>query len=132
MRKYILLLFIIPFLIPGTQPAYSWGFYAHKKINRMAVFTLPPGMIPFYKTHIDYISNHAVDPDRRRGVNKEEAPRHYIDIDHYGEKPFDAVPKKWKDAVIKYSEDTLQEYGIVPWHIQQVVYRLQKAFMDAH
>nr|MDQ3047944.1 S1/P1 Nuclease [Bacteroidota bacterium] len=56
MRKYILSLIIILLLclIPTREPAYSWGFFAHKKINRMAVFTLPSGMIGFYKQHIEY------------------------------------------------------------------------------
>jgi hypothetical protein len=51
---FILSLFL--FLIPESNPhAYSWGFFAHQKINRMAVFTLPDGMIGFYKEHLDYI-----------------------------------------------------------------------------
>jgi hypothetical protein len=110
--------------------AMPWGFWAHKRINRMAVFTLPPEMIGFYKKHIDFISEHAVDPDRRRNSDPEEGPRHFIDIDHYGEHPFDSVPKFWKDAVAKYSEDTLKAYGIVPWHINVMYYRLVDAFVE--
>lgn len=122
---------MIAFLVlPNLQPAYSWGFFAHKKINRMAVFTLPEGMIGFYKQHIEYISEHAVDPDRRRYANEDEAPRHYIDIDHYGKYPFDSVPQWWKKAIAKYSEDTLKAYGIVPWHIEKMVYRLTEAFKE--
>jgi hypothetical protein len=30
--------------------------------------------------------------------------------------------------VKKYSEDTLKAYGIVPWHIEKMVYRLTEAF----
>ncbi|OFY85270.1 MAG: S1/P1 Nuclease [Bacteroidetes bacterium RIFCSPLOWO2_12_FULL_35_15] len=132
MRKFILILFLalLLFFIPNNQPAYSWGFYAHQKINRMAVFTLPAEMIGFYKKHIEYISQHAVDPDKRRYANPDEAPRHYIDIDHYGSFPFDSVPKFWKSAIKKYSEDTLKAYGIVPWHIEKMVYRLTEAFKD--
>ena len=96
----------------------------------MAVFTLPPEMIGFYKKHIDYLSEHAVDPDKRRYASVDEAPRHYIDIDHYGADPFNAVPIHWKDAVKKFSEDTLKEYGILPWHIEKMMYNLQEAFMD--
>jgi hypothetical protein len=99
----------------------------------MAVFTLPPEMIKFYKKNIEYITEHSVDPDKRRYSSKGEAPRHYIDIDHYahdGENPFDIVPKKWKDAVDKFSEDTLQAYGIVPWHVNLMVIRLTKAFEE--
>jgi len=116
-----------------NQRTYSWGFFGHKKINRMAVFTLPPEMIKFYKKNIEFITEHAVDPDKRRYASKGEAPRHYIDIDHYvhdGEDLFEVVPKKWYDAVNKFTEDTLQAYGIVPWHVNVMVMRLTKAFQD--
>jgi hypothetical protein len=59
----------------------------------------------------------------------EEAPRHYVDLDHYEQfAPIDTVPKFWKDAVAKYTEDTLNAYGIVPWHINTMKYRLTEAF----
>ena len=98
----------------------------------MAVFTLPPDLFPFYKKHIEFITEHAVDPDKRRYAVIGEAPRHYIDIDYYakeGEDPFDIMPKKWNDAVDKFTEDTLMEYGIVPWHIDKMMYRLTRALM---
>lgn len=109
----------------------SWGFYGHKRINRMAVFTLPPEMVGFYKENIEYITAHAVDPDKRRYASKTEAPRHYIDIDHYakhGEDPFEVMPRRWYDAVEKFTEDTLQAYGIVPWHVASMTVYLTKAF----
>lgn len=112
------------------QEAHSWGFYGHKRINRMAVFTLPPEMLTFYKQHIEFITNHAVDPDKRRYGVEGEAPRHYIDIDHYGTHAFDSVPKYWKQAIAKYSEDTLMAYGIVPWQIEKHYYKLLNAFKD--
>lgn len=97
----------------------------------MAVFTLPPEMIKFYKKNIEYITEHAVDPDKRRYAVEGEAPRHYIDIDHYvhdGGDPFAVVPRKWNDAVEKFTEDTLQAYGIVPWHVNLMMLKLTKAF----
>lgn len=112
---------------------HAWGFFAHKRINRMAVFTLPEGMLGFYKSKIEFVTEHAVDPDKRRYAVKEEAARHYIDIDHYGNdstSAFDVVPEKWEDAVKKFTEDTLQAYGIVPWHLQVMMYKLTKAFKD--
>ena len=81
-----------------------WGFYGHKKINRMAVFALPQEMIGFYKKNIEYITEHAVDPDKRRYATKHEAVRHYIDVDHWGEIPFPEVPRKFDDALIKYGQ----------------------------
>lgn len=99
----------------------------------MAVFTLPPELFTFYKSNIEFVTEHAVDPDKRRYAVEGEAPRHYIDIDHYahdGEDPFDVVPKKWEDAVAKFTEDTLNAYGIVPWHLEVMVERLTRAFKD--
>ncbi|MEP7170270.1 MAG: zinc dependent phospholipase C family protein [Bacteroidota bacterium] len=109
---------------------FAWGFWAHKRINHMAVFTLPPEMIGFYKKNIDYITEHAVDPDKRRYAFAEEAPRHYIDLDHYGEHPLDSVPKYWNAAIKKYSEDTLNAYGTVPWWIDKMLSRLTEAFRE--
>jgi hypothetical protein len=109
----------------------KWGFFGHKRINRIAVFTLPPEMFGFYKDHIEYITEHAVDPDKRRYAVEGEAQCHYIDLDHYykpGENPFSIMPRRWYDAVAKFTEDTLQTYGIVPWHIQVMKLKLQKAF----
>lgn len=132
--KYFIGLLFFVILAVVFQPAmYSWGFFGHKKINRMAVFTLPPEMIGFYKNNIEYITEHAVDPDKRRYAVEGEAPRHYIDLDHYvkdGEDPFDVVPKPWTKAVEKFTEDTLQAYGIVPWHVNLMVMRLTKAFEE--
>jgi hypothetical protein len=118
------------FILLPKHASQSWGFYGHKRINRMAVFTLPPQMVTFYKKHIEFITNHAVDPDKRRYGVEGEAPRHYIDIDHYGEHSFDSVPKFWKAAVAKYTEDTLMAYGIVPWQIEKHYYKLLNAFKD--
>ncbi len=106
----------------------SWGFFGHQHINRLAVFTLPRGMIKFYKSNIAYITEHAVDPDKRRYADSAEAPRHFIDADRYGDHPFDSIPEKWKDAVAKYSEKKLKENGIVPWQIERTYNSLVKAF----
>ncbi len=123
---------VIIFLCLPKKQTQSWGFYGHKRINRMAVFTLPPEMVTFYKQHIEFVTNHAVDPDKRRYGVEGEAPRHYIDIDHYGEHAFDSVPKFWKAAIAKYSEDTLMAYGIVPWQIEKHYFKLMNAFKDGN
>jgi len=125
--KKIFLLFCL--LAISTQ-CFCWGFYAHKKINYYAVFLLPPQMLLFYKPHIDFITEHATDPDKRRYAVASEGARHYIDIDHYGKYPFEELPHQWKDAVEKFGEDTLVTYGIVPWHIPTMLARLTKAFKE--
>ncbi len=77
----------------------DWGFFGHRLINRVAVYTVPTEMIGWYKPNIDYLSDHAVDPDKRRYASKHEAVRHYIDLDQWGELPFDHVPRKWDQVL---------------------------------
>lgn len=109
--------------------SFFWGFYAHQEINELAVYTLPAEMLVFYKANLGYIREVAVNPDRRRHSMPEEAPRHYIDLDHYGDSALAILPKTWNDAVAKFTEDTLTAYGIVPWHINRMYYRLREAFL---
>jgi len=124
LKKYFLLIGILGI----TSPCFCWGFFAHKKINNYAVFLLPPQMLILYKPNIEFITGHAVDPDKRRYAVVAEGARHFIDIDNYGDYPYSNLPHKWKDAVAKFGEDTLNENGIVPWHIQTMLNRLTKAF----
>lgn len=129
MRK--ITLFSIILVLVGTSLVFSWGFFAHKRVNRLAVFTLPSELMGFYKSNINYITEQAVAPDKRRYSDKEEATRHYLDADHYDlHHPFDSIPMKWKDAVAKYSEDTLKAYGTVPWRIQERLAQLTLAFKE--
>ena len=109
---------------------HFWGFFAHQRINRLAIFTLPHDMMPFYKTHLRYLMEHSVAPDQRRYAVKDEAPRHFIDLDAYGDSATYKLPIFWKDAVEKFTEDSLLKHGIVPWHIQLMKFQLTKAFQE--
>jgi hypothetical protein len=82
----------------------TWGFYAHKLLNKLAVFTLPAAMIEFYKTNLEYISHHAVDPDKRRYAIKGEAERHYIDLDQWKKETHLNLPDDLLDCILQSSE----------------------------
>lgn len=123
-----ILLLLTAFILPSLSQ--SWGFFAHKKINRLAVFTLPPEMMLFYKENIQHITEKAVNPDMRRYAVKAEAARHYIDVDVYGDSAVYKMPRYWNEAVEKYTEDTLQAYGIVPYHINRMTSWLINAFQN--
>jgi len=126
--KYVL---VVSFLFFGFKS--DWGFDGHKTINRKAVYNLPPEMFGFYKKHLNYLEEHSVDPDKRRDADPDEPVKHYIDIDYFaepGEDPFELMPRKWNDAVEKFSEDTLKTYGILPWQVTWVTAQLTKAFEE--
>jgi Zinc dependent phospholipase C len=130
MQKTIRFLLSLFILLLSCHPVYCWGFYAHQKINYYAVFLLPPEMVVLYKPNIVFLSEHAIDPDKRRYAVPDEGPRHYIDIDRYGTYPYPDLPRKWADAVAKFGEDSLKQHGIVPWHVQNMLYRLTDAFKE--
>ena len=87
-------------------------------------------MMVLYKPNIEFLTEHSVDPDKRRYAVADEGSRHYIDIDYYGKYPFDSLPRNWNAAVDKYSEKTLAKNGIVPWWIQTMQRRLINAFKE--
>ena len=101
------LLLLLPIFLWSAAPntnEEAWGFFGHRRINRLAVFTLPAEMIPFYKANLEFVTEHAVDPDKRRYATKHEAFRHYIDIDHWGTFPFDDLPRDWAGALASKSD----------------------------
>ncbi len=105
----------------------EWGFFGHKKINELAIYTLPDELRPFYKGHSLEIIAWSVAPDQRRYVIAEEGAKHYIDLDLYDSFP---LPKYWNQAVEKYGEDYLRERGIVPWNTYFVYHQLVNAMAD--
>lgn len=119
-------LFLLVFSLPETN---NWGFYSHSLINRMAVYSLPPEMFGFFKKNIEYITEKAVNPDRRRYAVQGEAPRHYIDLDNYSDSVRTVLPTLfWNEAVELLGEKELMENGIVPWQVQKMKFQLTEAF----
>ena len=105
----------------GSDP--YWGFFGHRRINRLATFTLPPEMMPLFRGNLDYLSEHAVDPDKRRYATENEAVRHYIDLDHWGQLPFENVPRTYVDALINYAGiNTSTESDTLHWRYDTTIY----------
>lgn len=94
----------------------------------MAVFTLPPEMIGFYKKHVAYLQEASVNPDRRRYAVPEEGPRHYIDLEKYGDSAAWKLPRTLGEARKILTDDTLQAHGSLPWHLARVHGSLRDAF----
>ena len=128
MKRYgYLLLLCVPLLLLARQ-AQAWGFFGHRLLNRLAVYTLPPGMIGFYKANIEYLTVNATRPDSRRTVVPGEAPKHFLDVDRYGDSAEFKLPRKYADAVARYGEDSLLRHGIVPWNVVSMKNQLTAAF----
>ena len=109
---------------------FAWGAWGHKHINRASVFALPDGMQKFYYNHIDFITEGSVVPDLRRGIlnDRAESPKHYIDIEDFGNIPFNTIPKTTEEAYVKYDSAFLNKTGYLPWYIQSLTEKLTQAF----
>ncbi|MBS1933331.1 MAG: S1/P1 Nuclease [Bacteroidetes bacterium] len=128
MRK---LLFVLVFIGGSITLAFAWGTWGHEHINRAAVFALPDDNLrSFFYNHIDFITNEAGVPDLRKYTlnDKNEFPRHYINLESYWQDVPDSLPRTFKEIRLKYPSEVLQKYGILPWYIQEMMDKLTAAF----
>lgn len=128
--KIIKAIFVLLIITGSINLLFAWGAWGHKHINSASVFALPDSMRMFYYNHIDFITEGSVVPDLRRGVlnDKTEGPRHYIDIEDFGNTSISAFPKTTKEAYTKYDSAFLNKTGYLPWHIQNLTEKLTQAF----
>jgi len=87
-------------------------------------------MLNFYFHHLKELVKKSTAADERRATDPQEASKHFIHIDHYGEDPFNVLPKTWDKATAKFPADTLRKYGTVPWVVLDLKERLTEAFRN--
>jgi hypothetical protein len=124
---------ILPLLLAALMLAHgtagAWGFFGHRTITQVAVYELPSSLQAFYYRHLSDLVRQSTAPDERRNDDPTEAPKHYIDMDHYSEdNPFGKMPRQYDKAVDKYKADTLKKYGTVPWVVLEMKDNLTEAF----
>jgi hypothetical protein len=106
---------LIWLLVPRT--AFAWGENADRLIANKAVDTLPPEMQQFFSANRQYLVAHVTDPAEAAGQDAPAARNGFIRLDHYGQFPFDKLPRSYDAAVRKYGHRTINEYGLLPWQI---------------
>ncbi len=129
-KKASILYFVGAIFLLSSFSTPKWGFWAHRRINLLAIYRLPPEMQYLYKKNSDFLAENAVNPDRRRYAIEGEAERHFIDLDVYGDSALVILPKYWTQAKEKIGEDSLRKHGIVPWYIQTAAYQLTEAMQQ--
>lgn len=111
-------------LLPVASPSsYGWGLTGHKIITDRAVRLLPTRVQGFYWENRDVLADLCIHPDLRKGADRFEEPRHYIDLEHY---PPD-LPKLADEAIRRFGRKKLSKSGWAPWHAQQVYAQLVDA-----
>ncbi|MBH2005354.1 MAG: hypothetical protein I8H66_11750 [Sphingobacteriia bacterium] len=106
----------------------SWGFLVHKTVQQLAIYQLPAPMTPFFYGHADQLIYDAVRPDIRRNTDSTEAPKHFIDLEDFGNEAAHRMPLKWDAALKQYGKDSLLKYGYVPYQVVFLQQKLAEAF----
>lgn len=121
-------LFTLSVILIAVVVVSGWGFLVHRTIAQLAIYELPRPMQPFFYTNKDSLVYSAPRPDVRRTQDESEGSKHYMDMERFGENPFKEVPHDFNEAVAKYSLDTLNKYGTLPYVVVEYVDRLTNAF----
>lgn len=124
-RKYSRLSAILIILAISLS---GWGYLVHRTIAQLAIYELPKPMQAFFYIHKDSLVYGAPRPDVRRNQDESEASRHYMDMEYFGDSAFSTVPRKFEAAVAKYSLDTLNKYGTLPYVVVTYMDKLTGAF----
>jgi len=106
----------------------SWGFFVHRTVAQLAVYQLPKKMRRFFYRNMDSIVQQSVRPDQRRSFDSAEAPRHFIDLENYGDSAAWKMPMHWEDALKIYGNDSLMKFGYLPYVIINTKEKLTNAF----
>lgn len=120
--------FLLPLLAILVILISSWGFLVHRTIHQLAVYELPETIRPFFYKHLDKLVSDAPRPDQRRNEDSTEAPKHFIDLEMFGDSAAYKMPYDWQKAMKQYSKDSLVKYGYVPYHIIYMKGKLTEAF----
>ena len=117
-------------LFLALASSFGWGETADRLVTNRAVDTLPQEMQPFFYANRQFLVEHvgaAEESDPKTGT-----PRHtdFIQLDHYGQFPFSALPRDYNAAILKYNRRTLEQYGILPWEIGSYSKKLTDAFRE--
>lgn len=117
MKRYFNRVFVFACCIIIIVSLCSWGFYAHQTATQLAVYKMPKCVRRFFFSNMDTVAITAIRPDKRRYIDRNEGPKHFIDIENYGNGAMLYMPRDVQPAVEKYTWDTLKKYGFVPYQV---------------
>ena len=92
---------------------------------------LPSPLGDWFSEEVEWLAAHAVDPDKRKRAVLKEAPKHYVDLDAPALSCLDGLGDApgFFQAVEACCEDTLWDYGVLPWNLRWAYNDLVTAFV---
>ncbi len=110
------LAFLLAFL-PCPQESRAWGRNGHRLVVNKAIDTLPPDIRAFFESNRALLVQHVTDPLDALAKTPAERHNHFIQFEKYGRFPFEALPRNYKSAVMKFGKTKLDANGLLPWQI---------------
>ena len=117
---------LLPILLLLALPLTAWGDKGHRTVSTLALRSLPPGPRAWFQGREAVMGDHASDPDHWK-QDRKEGPRHYFDIEPYGDPQH--LPRTLEEAQAKIGGDYYRR-GVVPWIIQDRWRDLVAAFQE--
>jgi hypothetical protein len=123
----VLLAALVAFAVASS---YGWGENAERLVTNKAIDTLPQEMGTFFEDNRQYLVQHVTDAGALDAKIAAGEHKDFIQLDHYGPFPYSALPRVYTAAVAKYSRQTLETYGLLPWQIGLSSKKLTDAFEE--
>ena len=106
--RYSLILSLCLFLV-------SWGGTGHRIINSKCPESFPASMSAF-RVWSDSLSLHASDADNRKSADKNESPKHFLDIENYSEfSTTGRIASTYDSIVSRHGANYVVSNGTLPW-----------------
>lgn len=114
-----------------ASPVLGWGGEGHDYTARLAVRALPEPLGALYTGNINWFARESSFPDRWRFRDNSEAPRHFLDTEHFGfETDVNRIPRTYRGVIELRGYEKLRTDGVIPWTIDRHYKLLVNAFRD--
>jgi hypothetical protein len=120
---------VVAALLVPPERALAWGDRTHPAIVRLAVETLPDDVAAVFRAQQRKLERYSNEPDSvlRKRHGRQEAIRHFIDLDGYMPAPFDGFPRTYEAAVARIGVRKVEKYGVLPWVVLRMRGELRAA-----
>ena len=116
LRPGIATLLVTSIILLPAQ-AYAWGANAERLVVSNSIGTLPDELRVFFQARLQFLQQHITDPDDAAAKSAVDRENQFIRLDHYGQYPFSALPRVYKEAERKFGKRSLDSNGLLPWEI---------------
>lgn len=107
----------------------SWGSKGHTIVNKKCPESFPASMSAF-RVWADSLSMHASDADSRKSADKNESPKHYLDLENYSEFISSGrIASTYDSIVSQHGASSVLSNGTLPWATMNMYDTLKADFV---